>query len=290
VFALLLFIVLAWGDATPSPSPSPSPSPAPTAEPLDVRSRALNNENAPVHMYRVALSNAISFRYYQCVSFRTVATKVATGVDFAFNVTNRHGETEAQWAQHDQGIFTPPTNIDNHCWYGKLWPARVVRRMTDETVQITRVSFADGTTWVPGGDFLRAYSNDGQPLAAPVAAGSASGSGNVPPAQSTGPLSQQPGFGAIFFEPGSFASGSAVDRPTAEAARTDARTACNARTDGRNDCQIGIDFSSARCGTLGVLDNRVEYGVGANERDAQAMLAGKIPGARVITAVCNSAR
>jgi hypothetical protein len=287
MFLHVLFAVL-LADATPSPSPSPSP--APTAEPLDVRARAENNENAPIHMYRVALSNAISFRYYQCVSFRNVSTKVATDVDFSFVVTNRHGESEAEWKQLDKGTFTPPTDIDNHCWYGRLWPARVVKRMTDESVRIERVTFADGSFWVPGGDFMRAYSNDGNPLPAPVAVGSGGAAQNVPPAQSTGPLSLQPGFGAIFYEPGTFASGSAVDRPNADAARADARSACNAQSAGRNDCVAGIEFSTQRCGTIGVLGDQVEYGVGDNERDARAMVLGKIPGARIITAACNSPR
>jgi hypothetical protein len=286
MFALLLAVLLA--DASPSPTPSPSPSP--TAEPLDVNSRPENNDNAPIHLYRTALSNASSFRYYQCISFRNVSTKVATDVDLRFVVTNRRGETEADWNQLDKGTFTPPTNIDNHCWYGKLWPARVVRRMTDQSVRIERVVFADGSSWIPGGDFMRAYTNEGQPLPAPVAVGNGGGSGNVPPAQSTAPLSQRIGFGAIYYEPGSFASGSAVDRPTADAARADARTACNAQTNGRNDCLLGIEFSSSRCGALGVLGQQVEYGTGGNERDARAMIAGKIPNGQVITVACNAGR
>lgn len=255
-----------------------------------MRSRPENNDNAPVYLYRTALTNASSFRYYQCISFRNVSTKVATDVDLRFVVTNRRGETEADWNQLDKGTFTPPTNIDDHCWYGKLWPARVVRRMTDESVRIERVTFADGTSWIPGGDFMRAYTNQGQPLPAPVAVGSGGGSGNVPPAQSTAPLAQRLGFGAIFYEPGSFASGSAVDRPTADAARTDARSACNAQSGGRNDCVPGIDFSTSRCGALGVLNGQVEYGIGPTERDARAMVMGKIPSGQVITVACNGAK
>jgi hypothetical protein len=271
--------------ATPSP---PTPTPSPTAEPLSVSVRIANNDDVPVRIHAASLSNSRNFRYAQCVSFRNLSTKVATDVDLSFVVTNRRGETEAEFSRLDKGTFTPPISIDDHCWYGALWPARVVRRMTSEVVRVTRVAFADGSSWQPRGRFMRAYSNSGQPLAQPVAAGAASA--GLPPARSTSPLAGESGYGAIFYEPGTFASGSAIDRPTAAMARDDARSACNQQTNGRNDCKLAIEFSGSRCGAIGVLSGDLEYGVGDNERDARAMVAGKIPGARIITADCNAAR
>ncbi len=286
--SLVLVLLLMFGP-TPSPSPSPTPTPSPTAEPLRVNVRVANNETTPVHIYRAALGNASNFRYVQCVSFRNVATKVATDVDMSFVITNYRGETEADFGILDKGTFTPPTNIDNHCWYYRLWPKHVVKRMTNEVVRIKRVTFADGTAWVPGGPFKRGFANDGKPLPAPVMESGGSSEHGVPPPTSTSPLAAGGRFGAVFYEPGTYASGSAVDRPTAEAARTDAQTACNARTSGRNDCRLGIEFSRQRCGAIGVSNGSVEYGVGDSDRDARAMVLGKIAGAQIITVQCNSA-
>ena len=138
----------------PTPSPTPSPSPSPTAEPLRVNTRVENNEQAPVHLFRASLQNARNFQYVQCISFRNVSAKVATDVDLSFVVTSYRGDVEAQWGQLDKGTFTPPINIDNHCWYGRLWPKHVVRRMSSQVVRVKRVDFADGTSWQPGGVFI----------------------------------------------------------------------------------------------------------------------------------------
>ncbi len=158
--------------------------------------------------------------------------------------------------------------------------------MRDQVVRVKRVDFADGTSWVPGGVFMRAYANNGAKLPAPVPAQGDS-NGPLPPATSTSPLAGSR-FGAIYYEPSTFASGSAIDRPTAERARADALSACNAQSAGRNDCRPGVEFSSPRCGALGVLNGSVDSGYGDNERDARAMVLGKAPGAQIITVQCNA--
>jgi hypothetical protein len=285
--AALFALVLAFA-ANPTPTPSPTPTPVPTAEPLDVRVRVENNDHAPVHVFAASLRNAANFRYAQCVSFRNITGTVATDVDLSFVITSSRGDVEAELQHLDKGTFTPPINIDNHCWYGALWPKRVVRRMTDEVVRVRSVAFADGGHWEPGQPFTRAYSNGGQRLtqSAPDAGGSAAS--GLPPATSTSPLDGASKHGAIYYEPGTFASGAAVDRPTAAAARSDARVACNAQSNGRNDCVLGTEFAGPRCGALGVQSGRVEYGTGDDQRDARAMVLGKIPAARIITLQCNT--
>ena len=130
----------------------------------------------------------------------------------------------------------------------------------------------------------------GTRLAAPRPDGRGARSDNLPPAESTAPLAGGGTHGAIYYAPGTYASGSAVDRPTADRARSDAQAACNAQNAGRNDCRLGIEFSVLRCGALGVLSGQVEYGVGNDERDARAMVLGKIPGGKIITVRCNTAR
>jgi hypothetical protein len=271
----------------PTPSPTPSPSPSPTAEPLHVSTRVENNGHSPIYVFRASLGNARNFQYAYCVSFRNVATKVATDVDLSFVVLSYRGDVEANWGRLDKGTFTAPINIDDHCWYGRLWPKHVVRRMNQQVVRVKRVTFADGTTWEPGAVFQRAYADNGTKLPEPVPAQGGPSSHGLPPATSTSPLAGGK-YGAIFYDPSTFASGSAIDRPTAERARADALSACNAQSSGRNACRPGIEFSTQRCGALGVLNGSVTSGYGDNDGDARAMVLGKAPGAQVITVQCNS--
>lgn len=160
---------------TPAATPAPTPRPTPSPEPLRVSVRIRNNNSNPIHVYRASLTNGYGFTYAQCVSFRNVTTRVVTDVDFDFVVTNRNGEVEANYGWADKGTFTPPVNIDNHCFGGRLWAPRVVRRMTDESVRLTEVTFADGTTWKPGMQFLRGYAASGERLAQPIVQNQKSG-------------------------------------------------------------------------------------------------------------------
>jgi hypothetical protein len=131
--------------------------------------RVKNNESSAIYVYRASLTNGYQpFTYAQCVSFRNVTTRVVTSVDFAFVVTNRNGDVEADYGWADKGTFTPPVNIDNHCFGGRLWEPHVVRRMTHESVRVTQVTFADGTSWRPGMSFLRGYTSAGVALAQPT--------------------------------------------------------------------------------------------------------------------------
>ena len=250
--------------------------------------RVAGNEQSPIHISRASLGNASNFRYAQCVWFRNISTKVATALDLSFVITNYHGETEAEFGHVDKGTFTPAIAIDKHCYYGSLWPKRVVKRMTNEVVRVKRVSFADGSEWQPGTTFMRGFSDDGQQLTQPVPAGSGSAGQGLPPASSTTPLNPHLKYGAIYYQPGTFASGSAVDRSTAQAARSDARVACNAHSGGLNDCMRGVEFSAQRCGAVGVHSGILEYGTGDNEGDARAMVLGKISNGQIITVQCNS--
>ena len=283
-----LLLLLATGSVPAYSKPSPTP------EPLNVNVYLENNDASPIRILSAYLGNAQSytsgFSYQQCVSYRNVSKEVASEVDFSFIVTNREGEKEADFGYLDVGTFTPPIKIENHCLSGRLWPKAVVKRMTDEIARVKRVTFTDGTEWSPGTTFMRAYSSGGQALAKPVLTQGGSISTEFPPARSTGALARTGRYGAIYYQPGTFASGAAVDRPTAVSAREQARSACDARSNGRYDCRLAVVFSGRKCGAIGVLSGQLEYGVGDNERDARAMVLGKIPGARIITSSCNSPR
>ena len=151
-----------------TPAATPTPRPTPSPQPLRVSVRIHNNNSNPVYVYAASLTNGYGFRFAQCLSFRNVTTRVVTAVDFEFVVKNRSGGVEAEYGWADKGTFTPPVNIDDHCFGGPLWAAPVVRRMTDESIRVTQVMFADGTAWQPGMEFLRGYATSGQRLAQPV--------------------------------------------------------------------------------------------------------------------------
>jgi len=154
---------------TPAATAAPTPRPTPSPEPLRVGVRVRNNDASPIYVYRASLTNGYqAFTYSQCVSFRNVSTRVVSAVDIAFVVTNRNGGDEANYGWVDKGTFTPPINIDDHCFGGRLWASHVVRRMTEESVRVTQVAFADGTSWKSGMPFLRGYSTAGARLAQPA--------------------------------------------------------------------------------------------------------------------------
>jgi hypothetical protein len=159
-----------------TPAATPTPRPTPSPEPLRVSVRVRNNGSNPIHVYRASLANGYGSAFLQCVSFRNITTKIVTVVDFDFVVTNGYGGVEANYGWTDKGTFTPPVNIDNHCFSGRLWAQRVVRRMTNESVRVTQVSFADGSIWKPGSQFLRGYAASGERLAQPIVQTSQSGS------------------------------------------------------------------------------------------------------------------
>lgn len=152
----------------PTATPVPTPQPTPTPERLRVSARVEGNAFSPVYVYGASLTNGYGRTFRQCVSFRNVASKEATGVDLSFVVTRYSGAVEADFGYVDRGKFTPPISIDDHCWTGSLWPDRVVRLMAHETVRVKEVTFADGSTWRPGSPFKRAYENNGTPLSQPV--------------------------------------------------------------------------------------------------------------------------
>ncbi len=164
-----------WTRANPAPigptpaPPTPTPKPTPTPEPLRVNTRISDNHSNPVYLFAASLTNGSQpFTYRQCVSFRNITTKVVTEVEFQFVVTGYRGHVEANFDWLDKGTFTPPVNIDNHCFGGRLWPAHVVRAMTNETVHVRQVTFADDTVWKPGDQFLRGHSSSGTPLPQPT--------------------------------------------------------------------------------------------------------------------------
>lgn len=158
--------VRAAGPIAPTPRPTPTPTPAP--ERLHVTYRVEGNAASPIYVSAVSLGNGMGRTFSQCVSFRNISNKEATDVDFSFVVTTYSGKLMADFGWVDRGKFTPPIAIDDHCFTGSLWPDRTVRLMSQATVRVKSVTFADGTTWVPGEPFVRAFGNGGAPIASPA--------------------------------------------------------------------------------------------------------------------------
>jgi hypothetical protein len=154
----------------PPPTPARTPRPTPSPVPLRVRVMPIaNNDSNPIYVSAASLTNGYRpFTAQQCVSYRNVTTKSATDVDFAFVVTNRRGGVEERFGWADKGTFAPPVNINNHCFSGWLPVPDVVRRMAYESIRVTQVTFADGTIWKPGMQFLRGYAVSGERLAQPT--------------------------------------------------------------------------------------------------------------------------
>lgn len=157
------FWTRASGSSTP-PALEPTPQPTPTPARLNVKVDIVK-DGSPIYVYDARLRNGAAGRTYsQCVSFRNVANKVATDVDFSFVVSGHSGKTWADFGDVDRGKFTSPVNVGDHCWKGPLWPDRVVLLMSRETIRVKQVTFADATTWQPGLRFTRKYADDGTPL------------------------------------------------------------------------------------------------------------------------------
>lgn len=280
----------ASGNYSSTPQYVATPKPTPTPLRMDVDVYVNQNDTSPIHIYGTLLYYLFyeeggrgAARWKQCLWFRNVSTKVAKEVRFYGPVLDHKGAVEEELSFHDSGTFTPPVKIDDHCWQNTLWTN--VKRLTRQNLRVSAVTFEDGTVWKPGMEFERAYSKTGERLAEPVteSGGSTGESPSPAPAASGGALL----YGAIFYAPGTYAAGSATDRQTADTARADALSACNAQAGGAT-CRLGVEFSSVRCGAVGVLNGKVEYGVGADERDARAMVIGKIPGAKILTIACNA--
>lgn len=152
----------------PSSTPKPSPRPTPVPLRVSVMPIAYNHSN-PIYVYAASLTNGYQpFTAQQCVSYRNVSTKAASVVAFHFIIKNRSGGVEQEFGWSDRGSFTPPVNIENHCVSRTLPPPGVVRAMADESIALTQITFADGTSWKPGMSFTRGYAVSGERLPQPV--------------------------------------------------------------------------------------------------------------------------
>jgi hypothetical protein len=254
-------------------------------------------------------------RMQQCVSFRNITNKIATGVTLGYVFSDAAGTplpNALNWHNTFTGTFTPPILIENKCWTADLPAESVVHRMRHENVVVRGVTFADGSQWSQGTQYLKAFDNDGnhfsgpQPVVAAVApaGSSAAAPSNAAPSQyiggSIGPSAQQ--FGEIAWVKGSLtAFGFAVDKATAFDAQYEAMSACRAHAGASSgSCELllngrALNSPATRCVQLLVSGNVFAVGKGetqdAADLDAINSLranGGSIDQAHSLVKACNS--
>jgi hypothetical protein len=273
-------------------------------------------DTAPIAVTDASLESLASSdnkgQMQQCVSFRNVTNKVATAVKFAYIFTDAGGAAlpnSLNWHNTFAGKFTQPILIENKCWAATLPPVSVVRRMRHEVVQVSSVSFIDGSQWTRGAGWVKAFNDAGNALSEPqtIAAGSISNVVSPPNAQSAdslagtvGPTGQR--FGEIAWVKGSISAfGVADDQATPFDAQFAAMSACKTRAGASGgSCQLmlngqALNSPATRCVIL--LFDGAHYAVGrgtsqeAADRDGINRLTssgGSVDSARTIVKACNA--
>lgn len=252
----------------------------------------------------------------QCVSFRNVTNKAASSITFSYVFNDGSGTplpTSLNWHSTFKGKFTPPILIEDKCWTAALPAVATIRRMRHEIVRVRNVTFADGSQWAAGSQWVKGFNNDGtaftgaQTLMAGVPSPGVGTSPGMTPASpsdalagTVGPTGQE--FGEIAWVKGSgSAIGVSVDKPTVFDAQFDAMASCKAHAAGAaGSCQLllnGLALNSpeTRCVVL-LFDGKV-FAVGrggsqdAADIDGIARLTsshGSVDAARALVKACNS--
>lgn len=152
--------------ATPSPSPKPSPTPNPYHS-LSLASATLAQSSGPIVLIGgFAAAKRDGKAAIVCVSFKNTGPKPASRVVFDFTLTGQRGRDLGSMQLDRRGEFSP--NVDINGW-GSLgeWQGGVGHRGYGDnctqlqqgvamapllhaagvTYHVTRVEFADGTSW-----------------------------------------------------------------------------------------------------------------------------------------------
>ncbi len=251
-----------------------------------------------------------------CVSFRNVSNKPASAVRFTFEMDDLFGHPLREAILDRSGSFGPGILIEgkmsdlggnsdsfNNCKNvtgTTMKPAR-------EKIDVTEVTFSDGTRWRKGDSFMQAFDRSGNPVA-PASVSGASSPGSAPGATrvdiggatavggSVGGTGSA--FGTIAWVEGSrTAYGVAVDAPTQDDADFTAMTACTQQNQGNPGCRpvvrmTGID---KKCAAIATDGTKTAYGFGPDTSSTiQSVLAalakagGTIDSNSVVSSKCNS--
>jgi hypothetical protein len=285
-----------------------------------------NADAAPVVVLGAAVRSITipDVRMEQCITFRNVTNKTATGIEFAYIFSDASGTPlpdALNFRSTFSGTFSPPILIENKCWTAALPAVDNIRRMRRETIRVNIVSFSDGTQWRRGSDYFKAFSADGSPFSGsqPIVANLDNGNntpvqsfGPVQPVQPPAPVSNSLGgvvgpsgqqFGEIAWIKGSqTAVGMATDKASAFQAQFAATSACQAKAadQDKDKCELilkglGLNSAATRCATM-VFDGRafaIGLGRSLDDSDIDAVnklrsFGGSIEAARTLVKGCNS--
>jgi hypothetical protein len=271
--------------------------------------RFVNQDRAPIQVLGASTGYDFDGTPKQCVSYRNVAPAAASRVKFTFRYADVQSQNVFSWWANDDGTFTSPVRIDDHCWRFGV-SSDQIKRMAFDDLHVSHVWFKDGTEWDEGQNFTRAFGTDGSPMSPTLVSGNGGvapqpggGGGNLPPVITGGVGGGGQRFGAFALDPTATIWAFAPDRESAGLAQVDAIDQCNAKV-GAQTCTSPLQFgggatlspgSWSPCGAIAVVRSGITVvltGMGNSKREAEAQAlnkAGSSGGnATILTSGCNS--
>ena len=273
--------------------------------------------NAPMVVTQTSVFFLNNGKVRVCLSFRNVAAKAASEVDFTFQFNDTLGSPMREAILQRTGSFGPGILIEgkmsdlggspdsfNNCVIIEGAAMKPSLEIVDERA----VVFEDGTTWKKGAPFVAAFSragtrlaNGGQtvggsnpaapPAGATVTVGGATGQGGI--ISGSGPA-----FGTIAWIPGSrTAVGTAIDAPSQDVADYVAMSKCNGLAPGGSGCTVRVRMTGPekKCGAIATDDTRFStaYGPDVNQTikaalDALQAQGGTLAPNNIVASVCNT--
>ncbi len=276
---------------------------------LRVTTRFVNQDRAPVQLLGAVTEYDFDGTPHQCVSYRNVAATAASRVKFTFRYADTQNQSVFAWWANDDGTFTPPVRIADHCFRFGV-SSDQIKRMAFDDLHVSHVWFRDGSEWDEGQNFMRAFGIDGSPMSPTLVSGSGNGgafpvqpNGGLPPVVTGGGPGGGNRYGAFALDPSATMWAFAPDRESAALAQVDAIDQCNAKV-GAQTCTSPLQFgggpsftpgSWSPCGAIAVVRAGVSIvltGAGNSAREAEAQALGKAGGsggnATILASGCNS--
>lgn len=250
-------------------------------------------------------------KFRQCTTFRTVTNKTASSIKIVYLFENGDYHRVDGYTHTFAGTFTPPILIQDKCWAMPLMSEAMVRSIRHEKIEVTAVTFTDGSQWISNSAWFKAYTNDGvaytgpQPQPKPQASGSTNGT-PAPAATSNpnmiggvvGPTGQL--YGEIYWDRLNSVAIS-VNQSSYVNAAIDAGAKCQAHSSSPSSCAAiigqtgaGLNSPATRCAVLLFDGRHYVLGVGRDPDAAAAdsvnkmvTAGGHVDGARTLAKGCN---
>lgn len=279
---------------------------------INVTTRFVSQDHAPIQLLGAVTQYDWDGTPRQCVSYRDVAPGVASRVKFTFRYVDQQNQNVFAWWATDNGTFTPPVRVEDHCFRFGV-SSDQIKRMAFDDLHVSHVWFKDGSEWDEGQTFTRAFGSDGSPISPTLVSGTGNGGAPLPPAGGNGglppvitgggPIGGGNRYGAFALDPSATVWAFAPDRESPQLAQVDAIDQCNAKV-GAQTCTSPLQFgggsalspgSWSPCGAIAVVRTGVSVvlvGLGNTKREAEAQTlskAGSSGGnATILTSGCNT--